>query len=252
MLLSPGFWLALCCGLGVLLQVAGRRRAGVSLGVLGVAGFAVIAALPIDQWLLAPLENRFPPLSPAIKIERVIVLGGAIDAALSADRDSPSLNGAAARITAMIALARAYPEARVVFTGGPMPNRPDGPSEAAPVRALANTLGIADGRILYEDRSLTTWQNATLTRDVLHPASGEEWVLVTSAAHMPRSVGAFRAAGFKVVADPVSYKSFASADHRGSRGFGERLALIDTAAHEWLGLAYYRLMGRSSAWFPAP
>jgi uncharacterized SAM-binding protein YcdF (DUF218 family) len=152
----------------------------------------------------------------------------------------------------MIALARAHPSARVAFSGGPMPNRPDGPSEADPVNALALTLGVADGRILYESRSRTTWENALLSRDLLHPMPGETWVLVTSATHMPRAIGAFRAAGWTVVADPVGYKSFADAGHRGARGFGERLALIDTATHEWLGLAYYRLRGRSSAWFPAP
>jgi uncharacterized SAM-binding protein YcdF (DUF218 family) len=250
--LAPGTWLALLCGLGALLLLLGRARSGRTCVLLAATGFAAIALLPIDQWLLAPLENRFPPLPRDARVERVIVLGGAIDAALSVDRDSPALNSAAARITEMLTLAHRFPQARIVFTGGPMPNRPDGPPEADQVRRLATAIGLQEERILYENRSLTTWQNAVLTAELVHPTPDEAWVLVTSAAHMARSVGAFRAAGFRVIADPVGWKSFTDPSHRGSRSFAERLGLLEATTHEWLGLIYYRLRGRSSAWFPAP
>lgn len=250
--LAPGSWLALLCGLGAALLLLGRARAGRVCVVLAASGFAGIVLLPIDQWLLAPLENRFPPLPPDSQVDRAIILGGAIDAALSADRDSPALNGAAARIAEMLTLAHRFPQARLVFTGGPMPNRPDGPPEALSVRRLATALGLSEDRILYESRSLTTWENAVLTAELVQPQNDLPWVLVTSAAHMPRAIGAFRKAGFRVIADPVGWKSFADPAHRGARSFAERLGLLEAATHEWLGLVYYRLRGRSSAWFPSP
>ena len=55
-----------------------------------------------------------------------------------------------------------------------------------------------------------------------------------------------------MLADPVGYKTYAHAQNRASRGFGERLSLLDIGVHEWIGLAVYRLRGRSSSIFPTP
>jgi uncharacterized SAM-binding protein YcdF (DUF218 family) len=250
MAFSPGAWLAGCCVMGALLLRV-RPRLGRLLVTIGAVGFAAVALLPLDQWALAPLEARFPK-APDQPMAGIIVLGGAIDAALSADRSMPALNNAAERMTELVRLARAHPDTRVIFTGGPSPNRPDGPTEAAAARLLMADLGLPDGRVGFESASRTTWENAVFTRAMVSPKPGETWLLVTSAAHMPRSVGAFRRAGWTVVADPVGYKTFLLAEDRGRRGFGERLALLDTAAHEWIGLVAYRFMDRSSAWFPAP
>ncbi len=251
MLFSPGAWLFALCGLGLVLLLGGWRRLGAACGGIGAALIAAICVLPVDQWLLAPLENRFAPPPAGASFERIIVLGGALDAALSADRARPSLNAAAERVTTMVELARLAPQARLVFTGGPMPNRPDGPAEAIGVAELAGRLGLAPGRVVYEAASRTTFENAVLSKALVQPRPEESWLLVTSAAHMPRSIGTFRRLGWRVVAYPVGYKSFAVAEHRGTRGFGERFALIDTAAHEWVGLLYYYLRDRSSALFPA-
>lgn len=251
MLFSPGAWLAACCALGAALLWV-RPRLGRVLVAVGAAGFALIALLPIDQWLLAPLENRFPAPADATDIAGIIVLGGALDAALGADRAMPSLGSAAERMTHFAVLARRYPDVKLVFTGGPNPNRPDGPPEADSARALLASLGLPTDRVQFEAASRTTWENAGLTHALIHPSPGEKWLLVTSASHMPRAVGAFREAGWDVIADPVGYKSFRDPANRGTRGFGERLALIDIATHEWLGLIGYTLRGRSTKLFPQP
>jgi uncharacterized SAM-binding protein YcdF (DUF218 family) len=251
MIFSPGAGLAALCGLGAALLWI-RPRAGRILVCLGAAGFLAIAALPIDQWLLLPLENRFPQPPADAKLAGIIVLGGSIDAAMTADRGLPSLNAAADRLTALAALALSRPDLPVVFTGGPPPNRPGAPPEAAGVRILMRQLGVPDGRIQYESASRTTYENAVLSTRMVHPKPGQTWLLVTSAAHMPRAVGTFRAAGWTVLADPVGYKSFRDPAARALRGFGERLWLIDTTAHEWFGLVQYWVMGRSSAVFPEP
>jgi len=251
MLFSLGAWLAACCGLGALLLWVWPHVARVMVAIAAL-GFAAIMLLPIDQWLLLPLENRFPPYESGQKLAGIIVLGGALDAALSADRARPSLNGAAERMTEFVTLARRNPEIRLVFTGGPNPNRPDGPPEADSAGQLVEQLGLPIARVAFESASRTTWDNAVLSFAQIKPARGDIWLLVTSAAHMARSVGAFRRAGWHVVADPVGYKSFRLAADRGTRGFGERMLLIDVAMHEWLGLLGYDIMGRSSALFPQP
>ena len=249
MIFSPGAWLAALCALGAALLWI-RPGTGRILASLGAAGFLAIALLPIDQWLLEPLENRFPPPPSDARIAGIVVLGGALDTALTQDRGLPALNPAAERLTHLAALALAHPDLPILFTGGPAPNRPDGPPESDGVRILLRQLGVPEGRVQFEPASRTTWENAVFSTRMIHPKPGEFWLLVTSAAHMPRSVGTFRAAGWTVLADPVGYKSYRDPADRGTRLLSERLWLIDTAMHEWLGLVQYRLLGRSSALFP--
>ena len=252
MIFSAGAWLAALVGLGTVLLWRGALRAGRILTTLGALGLILIAALPIDQWTLEPLENRFPPLPPGEKFDGIIVLGGFLEPALSADRDQPILNGAADRLTAFVAQARLHPEARLVFTGGPLPNRPDSPPEALGVRIELDRLGLPTERVTFEQVSRTTRENAVMSYALVQPKPSEHWMLITSAAHMPRSIGAFRAVGWPMLANPVGYRTYNAPSHRATRGFGERLALLDIAAHEWIGLVVYRFRKQTEELFPKP
>jgi uncharacterized SAM-binding protein YcdF (DUF218 family) len=154
---------------------------------------------------------------------------------------------------AFAALARTYPAARLIFAGGSPIAAPDGLTEAKASAFLLEQLGVAPGRVRYNDQSRTTWQNAVNALTLAHPAAGEIWVLITSASHMPRAMGAFRAAGWPgIVAWPVAYRTTRSGWPAPLRPVGTRLAAIDLAAHEWVGLIEYRLSGRSDRILPGP
>ena len=66
-------------------------------------------------------------------------------------------------------------------------------------------LGVDPARIIVEDQSRNTEENARFTAAIVHPEPKQRWLLVTSAFHMPRAIGVFEKAGFDVVADPVAY-----------------------------------------------
>jgi uncharacterized SAM-binding protein YcdF (DUF218 family) len=236
----------------------------VALGALwlrrrGVAALCLIALLaigfaPIGAWMIAPLEDRFSrPPADAPAPYGIIVLGGAIDEELSLSRGATSIVEGAERLTEAVVLARRYPDARVVYTGGTVSLRGARSNEAAAARELLVAMGIAPERILIETQSRNTDENARLTADLVHPLDGQRWLLVTSAWHMTRSMGLFRKAGFDVAAFPVDYRSPGPtgrwdpdlAPFRGLRTF-------DLAVHEWVGLTAYRLTGRIDSWFPAP
>ena len=245
-LVRPSTLLLLCCVGGLVL----RRR---WLLRLGVWGFVAVLLLPVDQWALLPLEDRFPQIAdPPAQVRGIIVLGGAIETELSAVRGIPSLNGAAERMTEGVALARRYPDAKLVFTGGTGAVLPGRATEADAARTLFLSLGVAPDRLVMESASRTTWENAVFTKALVRPAPGETWLLVTSADHVARAVGAFRAAGWPVIGWPVGYKSGDSLRLWLPSSLGQRLDQLDEAAHEWAGLFAYWLMGRSSAPFPAP
>lgn len=238
--------------LGVALLVA-RRRWGAWPALLGLGWYAAVLLTPLAAWLTLPLEDRFPrPEAPA-RVDGVVILGGAVETGLTEGRGIPSLNGAAERMTEAVALARRFPEARIVFTGGTGKVNPDDVTEAEVARRLWASLGLEGGRVVFEDAARNTWENATLTRAMIQPAAGETWLLVTSASHMPRSVGCFRTAGWAgVVPWPVNYST-----EPGGRGWfdtplSQRLGQAEWAVREYVGLVAYRLLGRTDALFPKP
>ncbi len=241
--------------LGALVGAAfSARRSGQLLAFACLALLLVIGAAPLGALLIAPLENRFP--APPANLPApygVVVLGGAIDDDISRARGQTTFDEGAERLTEAAILARRYPSARIVYTGGSnsLTGRPS--SEAEDARRLLVAMGVDSQRITLETRSRNTDENARFTAALVHPESGQTWLVVTSAYHMPRAMGLFRKAGFDAVADPVDYRTEGGRrDWRLNVNLPHGLALFDLAAHEWVGLLAYRLSGRIDSFFPGP
>ncbi len=259
--LSKVFWavaapgnlllILLCAGVGLLL--AGRAQAGLWLTAAATAALLVVAVVPVGAWLMAPLEDRFarPDPLPA-RVDGIIVLGGMVDPGLSRRRGDPALNGAVERLIEFFALARRHPKARLVFTGGSGSLLEQQYREAAVARDVATRLGLPADRVVWERESRNTWENAVESRALVDPQPGETWLLVTSAFHMPRAVGVFRAAGWPVVPYPTDYRIDPADRRRPGFDLTEGLSALNAATREWIGLVVYALTGRSSAILPAP
>jgi uncharacterized SAM-binding protein YcdF (DUF218 family) len=249
----PSNLIALAGLAGLCLLLARRRRAGLPLIMVSTVLLAIAGFSPLGNVLLLALTERFPQWQSANAPDGIIVLGGAIDSEASVARNSVELDASAERILTMLRLARRFPQAKIVFSGG-SGNLFMGSVSEAPIAAqLLQEFGISRDRILLEEVSRTTAENATMLRAMLVPKAGERWLLVTSAFHMPRAIGAFRKAGFEVEAYPVDWRTRGWVDaavpfDRLSSG----LARTDVALHEWGGLVIYWLTGRSSELFPRP
>ena len=229
------------------------RRIGRALAALLALLALAVAATAFPDRLLAPLEDRFPP--PAVlpeRIDGIVVLGGSVDELVSEARGQVALTQAAARLSETVTLARRYPDARILFSGGSGRLFPGKLSEAVLAERFVTALGIAAARLTLEDRSRNTYENALFSQRLAHPKPGERWLLVTSAAHMPRAVGVFRAAGWSVIAYPVDYRTMGDGNSSHRLDFAASLEVLDAAAKEWMGLVVYRLLGRTRELFPAP
>ena len=239
---------------GVALAVLRRGRAGGKLIVASLILLAIFGLSPLANALILPLEDRFPPWDASRGPPTgIVVLGGAFETVVAAARPDIPLNEAAERMTASAALARRYPEARIFFTGGVGSLIYGGPTEGELARRFYAGLGIAPNRIVIEEASRDTAENAALTKPLADPKPGERWLLVTSAYHMPRAVGAFRRAGFAVEAYPVDYRTRGLDDlARPFASLGDGLRRTDTDVREWIGLAAYRVTGRTAELFPGP
>ncbi|MCB1882753.1 MAG: YdcF family protein [Geminicoccaceae bacterium] len=225
----------------------------VRLAALPALLLLLCTVLPVGHWLARPLEDRFPLPDPVPrKVDGIVVLGGAQDSAVEAARGRLAVDGHAERMMEGVGLARAHPEARLVFSGGTAAILPDAANERRVNERYVAMTGLDPARVAYEDRSRNTWENALNAKRLVGPAPGEVWLLVTSALHMPRAVGIFRRIGFGVVPYPVDYTTGPSIAWGGLWMASGRLRDLDDAAREWFGLAAYRLMGRTPALFPAP
>jgi uncharacterized SAM-binding protein YcdF (DUF218 family) len=240
--------------LGLLLLPTRFARAGRALAFASLIVLVILGLSPIGNALIIPLEERFPRWDATRGApDGIIVLGGAISPDVSSARDEVALNEAAERLTVAAELARRYPDARIVFSGGSGALIYDEGAEAPLALRLLESLGIPRARITLEDRSRNTVENAVLSKAIAQPKPGERWLLVTSAHHLPRAVGVFRKAGFPVEAYPVDWRTRGAEDAlRPFASVGDGLRRSDTAVREWVGLAVYWLTGRSSELFPAP
>jgi len=251
---QPSGLLLLLLLTGAALLLAGRHGVGRRL-VVASAGLLLFGGwLPVSNWLMLPLEQRFSRADLAGGVDGIVVLGGGEEARIWAERAGHALNEAGERFTEAVALARRYPKAKVAFTGGAIEllTAPKVGADAA--RAIFADLGLAEGeRLLFERKARDTWENAVLVKALAQPKAGERWLLVTSAWHMPRAIGAFRKAGFPIEPWPVDYRTASLWDAlRPFEAPADGLKRFDTALREWVGLVVYRASGRTSALLPGP
>jgi uncharacterized SAM-binding protein YcdF (DUF218 family) len=253
-LITPDMVVFLLLVLGTaMLWTRRRRRTGRRLVTFAVIVIAALAVLPFGAVMTGLLEDRFPTLAaPPASVDGVIVLGGAIRQVIARARGQPSFSAAAERMTAFVALARRLPGAALVFTGGSaLRDYPD-LKEAAVARQFFAEMGLDAGRIIYEDRATNTYENAVFSYELVKPAAGARWLLVTSAMHMPRAIGAFRKAGWPVIAYPVDYRTTGEGNLRLWQGVVGGIDGFGIALREWLALLGYRLLGRTDSLFPGP
>lgn len=229
--------------------VFGRRLLVASVLPLALCGFS-----PIGKLLILPLEERFPAWDASHGApDGIVVLGGAIEPDLSAALGRPALGHSADRIVATAELARSYPNARIIFSGGNADLIGDkSPKEADYALTMLEDLGVAKARLTAERQSRNTIENAEFAKAVAKPKDGERWLLVTSAYHMPRSMGLFRRAGFKVEAYPVDRRASRSEAFSFSSIAMNGLERTDVAMREWIGLTAYWLTGKTDHFFPGP
>lgn len=250
--IAPGSLLLILVLFGWLLLMRGANRK--AKWVLGCAALAMllISLVPLGDWLLEPLETRFlanPVLPP--KIDGIIVLGGVEDSERTAAWNQVEVNASAERFLASLALARRYPSARVLFTSGSGTLTNQKLKGADVAKRLYLEQGLEPARLILESNARNTVENAVLSRALAKPARGEVWVLVTSAAHMPRAVGVFCQAGWPVIPYPVDHRTVRGHSRWIDYGLSGNLDTLNMGIKEWLGLASYYLMGRTSALFPS-
>lgn len=249
-IVQPDHFLLLMLVFGLLLW---RRALGVFLVWSSVLCMGVIALFPVANYLLEPLEQRFPKpvLTQEEPIAGIIVLGGGENAELTSLHRMPQFGDGSERLMAVPALMLRYPQLKVIFTGGSSSiSRPDYRGGDVAQQWLAGQ-GLS-ARLIVERDARNTFQNGLYTREIIEEmemAPEGKWLLITSAFHIPRSVGVFRKLGIEVIPYPVDYRV---AENRFRINLNANMSELNIAVREWIGLAAYHLTDKTPEWLAKP
>lgn len=247
--LSLAFFAALA---GLLMTAAGLRRTGVAFGLIGALVLFVSLFTTSGSYFLQMLEDRFPqPTEPHAALSCIIVLGGAFENEVMASRGGIEFNQAADRFIETAMLAKRYPQARILISGGDGSFSGAYEGDAKASEAFFAAFGVGSERLIREEQSRTTFENARNTQALLAANGLSNCALVTSAFHMPRSVGLFRELGLEVTPWPTDYRTSGTV----TPGFdftqpSLNAQLTTTAVREWIGLAAYYYGGRTDSLLP--
>ncbi len=181
----------------------------------------------------------------------IITLGGAFEPDVTTARGGFELNQAGDRFVETLRLAQQFPAARILISGGDGSLGGAYEGDAVIGTRFFAAFGVPASRLIRDPDSRDTYENAGNTKTLLAQSGLGNCLLVTSAFHMPRSVGLFRKLGIDVLPWPTDYRT------TGTASLGLDLTqpsvntqLLTTAVREWIGLAFYYMAGRTSAFLP--
>ena len=236
---------------GAILLLTRHRSIGRKFVLSATAFMMFFGVVPIGDRLTERLENRFPS-NPGLPpdVAGIIVLGGAINQHITASRQQPALTSGGERYTEFVYLSRRFPEAQLIFTGGSGSVLDQSMKEADAAKSFFERAGLEGNKVLYERNSRNTYENAVLSRKFAGELINKQWVLVTSALHMPRAMGVFRKAGWKVVPYPVDYLTDGRKTFRLVLRPVYGLTSLNRSGREWIGLLAYFILGRTDTFFP--
>ena len=231
----------------VSLWARNRPKMARKLVCVALALLLLIGWQPLPDLLIRQLESRYAELSPQADLKGyagMVVLGGSTEPSYVAQAHvQPLLNDAAERMTAPIAMLRANPHLRMIYTGGGADLSPGVLSEAQRAKVFFDSMGLSGPAVVYETASRTTHENATLSAKLPGVDITQRWLLVTSAWHMPRSMATFTKAGWNVTAYPVDFRTGPTTPWT-EYSLGSGLRSWQLVLHELLGTLAYQLTGR--------
>lgn len=227
----------------------GRRRAAKSLWLAAMLAFVAIGFTQLPDLAMRWLETRTPPGKIEGDFAGVIVLGGGLDVSDLPEEPVRIVEGGM-RLVRGLVLARQLPDARLIYSGGVATLRGAGRPEAVGAAEILAMLGEDAGRLETETGSRNTAENAAKIAGMLGADSKRRWLLVTSAFHMPRALGCFRAAGVDVVAAPADYRANALVWPYLAFDSASQFRKFGVVLKEFAGLAAYRVTGRTDSLFP--
>jgi uncharacterized SAM-binding protein YcdF (DUF218 family) len=239
---SPLTWV-----LAVLVYLAFRerktRRVAFWVPVVTALVLYVFSVEKVSNALTRGLESASKTtLRPEVTYDTVVVLGGLVEASATLASGTDSYNNNVERMLAAYDLLRLGRAKTAILSGGPAAAHLE--PEAVLIGRQLEKWGIAKDRIILESASKNTRENAVFSAQIIRERGFKEIAIVTSAFHMKRAMGCFRAVDLAFDTLTVDYRSYSPDQSTGSLlPRAEQLANSTTALREHFGWLVYRVQG---------
>lgn len=237
--------------LGLLLARFRLKRVGAVLVATALVVQFVTMFTTAGSVALARLEDHVAKPNEPSNLNCIVVLGGAIDTAVTAARGGYEMAQASDRFIETLRLARAHPDAKIIISGGDGSFSGSYAGDGEVARRFFTDFGIAPDRLLSETDSRTTSENVAFSAPMLKEAGLERCLLVTSAYHMPRALGLYERQGIDLVPWPTDYRTTgATALDFDFTQPALNTQIATTAAREWAALVMAYLGGETLRLIP--
>ncbi|NRB04258.1 MAG: YdcF family protein [Rhodobacteraceae bacterium] len=240
-------WLLLVLLVILLALLAHRYTLARRVTLASLVVFTTLGVVPVGEWMMRRIELTYPVNPPIAEVDGIIMLGGSENLRITKQWDQIQLGDAGERYLHTLALARRFPDAKVIFVGG-SGSLTDAFNIEAAESSLAKRLfaeqGLDDARLQFEGLSRNTSENARYAYAQIAPGPDQTWVLVTSAFHMPRAMRSFASAGWQNVTPyPVDFYTAGRWDHLGWTPV-EHFWVLNVAIKETIGGIVYSVLSR--------
>lgn len=245
-LTSPTAWIGMLIILGGILLWTKKQKLAKVFLTMGVALFVLFSFDPFTEFLLDKMENKYPGftlelIKPSDKIKHVVVLaGGYIEQPDTHPLTTKLGRSTHVRVIEGIRIYREIPGSMLVFTGKGWAQL----TEAEAMKNLAVSLGVNPQDIITEKESTNTIDHTIYLKDII---KDEKFVLVTSALHMPRSMGLFLKAGYHPIPAPTGHLltgKYELFNMKVPFPVGENLQAADMLFNEYAAIFLAKLKGR--------
>ena len=214
---------------------------------LALTFFVLVAVLPIGKFMIYKLEEKFhnQDFLPD-QIDGILILSGATNVELSKDYNQINLNGSVERLTESIQLIKKYSDSKIIFSGGSGSIYNQKLTHSKVANLFFKRFEIRFDNIIYEDKSRNTYENILFSKKIANPKINENWLIVTSASHMPRALNIAEKLEWTFIPFAVDFKMSKKFSWKPTINFLGNITTFQIASHEWIGLLSYYWMGRSS------
>lgn len=228
------------------------KTVGERLLIAATTLLLILGLFPAGPLLLTWLERQSPAIETPTDLDGIIVLGGALNAYQTQKTGRISANEDIGRMFCALDAMAKNPQAQVILTGGSGDLLDQDAKEGDAARLFMALYNANSDKVIYEERSRNTYENAIFSKSVANPQTDEKWLLVTSAYHMPRSLSIFQKADWQVVAFPCAHRTdgeYRSAFKR-MPSVSDNFSALNIVTKEMIGSMAYYITGKSASFWP--
>ena len=226
-------------------RVVARSAGIITILIILVGGFSAV-----PNYLIWKLENTIK--SQTIKHpDGIILLGGSFSGSQRAYKENQvGLNGRAERVVEALRLLNKHPNSELLFVSDASVLTSAGISEADQAMEFFTTFKINPNRLIIKTISNNTYQESVAIAKHLKVNEGN-WIIVTSAAHMPRTVALMQSRDIgRAKIYPYLTDFTGNLPNFNLKFSFSNIGTLNNLVHEVLGLIAYRVTGRSSYIWP--